>query len=283
MEILPADAKTLRDMITNEWFPHAEYELESTFGVNGVVDSTRFLAVAQRLKSKGFKEVRQPDRLTISLEDNTRYTIESEGTISQYCQDNSIVGKSPVIMIKDRAGNIHTLDLKEYDTRIKMRREIPLDLKDPRVKSHYATWAQQVKFFRLIQRWTFEGNGCIFDLSMVRSTKKDERGLWKRVTTFYDEFLQHNLMKEQPSYEIEVELKHDTEDTNTPEKALRVLVQGIGEVLRGIQRNPILIRNSVREKVLEGYKELVGAREETGFKGFRGVQPVTLELSLIHI
>jgi len=278
MELLPTDAKMLRDMVTTEWFPHEERELEATFGVNGVVDSTRFLAVAQRLKSRGLKEVRQPDRLTISLEDNTRYTIEGEGTIAKYCEDNSLAGKGPVPMIKDRAGNLHTLDLTEYDSRIKIRREMPIDMNDPRVKSHMATWDQRVKFFRLIQRWTFiGGKGVIFDLSMVRSTKKDDRGLWKQVKTFYDENLHHNILKEQPVYEIEVELDRQSEDTDTPDKAIQCLVQGIGEILKGIQRNPILIRNSVKTKVIEGYKTLVGANEEIGRRGFRGVQPITLE------
>ena len=277
MEIPPSDAQRLRTMVTDEWFPHEARELEATFGAEGVVDSTRFLAVAQRLKSRGLKEVRQPDRLTISLEDNTRYTIQGEGTIAQYCQDNTLSGKSAVAMIKDRAGDLHTLDLKEYDTRIKIRRELGLDMNDPRVKSHLATWDQRVKFFRLIQRWTFVGNGVIFDLSMVRSTKKDDRGLWKQVTKFYDPDKHQDLFKEQPSYEIEVELDRSSDVTKEPAAALTALIQGIGEVLRGIQRNPILIRNSVREKVLADYNKLVGATEEPGRRGFRGVQPVTLE------
>ena len=277
MELLPADAKTLRTMVTDEWFPHEKRELEATFGVNGVVDSTRFLAVAQRLKSKGLKEVRQPDRLTISLEDNTRYTIQDEGNIAQYCQDNTLTGKAAVAMIKDRAGDLHTLDLQEYDTRIKIRRELPLDMQDPRVKSHLATWDQRVKFFRLIQRYTFVGKGCIYDLSIVRSTKKDERGLWKQVTKFYDEDKHHNIMKELPVYEIEVELDRTSEDANTPQKALQAFVQGLGDVLRGIQRNPILIRNSIRASVLEGYRNLVGEDGSPTRRGFRGVQPVTLE------
>jgi len=265
-------------MVTDEWFPHEARELEATFGADGVVDSTRFLAVAQRLKSRGLKEVRQPDRLTISLEDNTRYTIQGEGTIAQYCQDNTLSGKSAVAMIKDRAGDLHTLDLKDYDTRIKIRRELGLDMNDPRVKSHLATWDQRVKFFRLIQRWTFVSpTGVIFDLSMVRSTKKDDRGLWKQVTKFYDPDKHHDLFKEQPSYEIEVELDRSSDATKEPSAALTALVQGIGEVLRGIQRNPILIRNSVRDKVLSDYTKLVGATEEPGRRGFRGVQPVTLE------
>lgn len=277
MELLPSDAETLRSMVSKEWFPHGERELEATFGVGGVVDSTRFLAVAQRLKSRGFKEVRQPDRLTISLEDNTRYTIQGEGTIAQYCEDNTLAGKSAVAMIKDRAGDLHTLDIKEYDTRVKIRRELALDMNDPRVKSHLATWDQRVKFFRLIQRWTFVGKGCIYDLSMVRSTKKDDRGLWKQVTRFYQEDKHHNIMKEQPVYEIEVELDRSSEDANTPEKAVAALITGIGDVLRGIQRNPVLIRNSVRDRVLQEYKRLVKGSDEVGKRGFRGVQPVTLE------
>jgi predicted NAD-dependent protein-ADP-ribosyltransferase YbiA (DUF1768 family) len=282
MELLPSDAETLRSMVSKEWFPHEERELEATFGVGGVVDSTRFLAVAQRLKSKGFEEVRQPDRLTISLEDNTRYTIQGEGTIAQYCEDNSIAGKSAVVMIKDRAGDLNTLDIKDYDVRVKVRRELPLDMNDPRVKSQMATWDQRVKFFRLIQRWTFIGKGVIFDLSMVRSTKKDDRGLWKQVTKFYQEEKHHNIMKELPSYEIEVELDRASPDSDTADKAIVSLIQGVGEVLRGIQRNPILIRNSVKEKVLEGYKTLVGASDEVGKRGFRGVQPITLETSNIR-
>lgn len=286
MELLPSDAETLRSMVSKEWFPHEERELEATFGVGGVVDSTRFLAVAQRLKSRGFQEVRQPDRLTISLEDHTRYTIQGEGTIAQYCEDNTLAGKSAIAMIKDRAGDLHTLDIKEYDTRVKIRRELALDMNDPRVKSHLATWDQRVKFFRLIQRWTFKGNGCIYDLSMVRSTKKDDRGLWKQVTKFYQEEKHHNIMKELPSYEIEVELDRTSEYANTPEKAVLALITGIGDILRGIQRNPILIRNSVRDKVLEQYKTLVKASDDVGRRGFRGVQPITLErenMRKIHI
>jgi predicted NAD-dependent protein-ADP-ribosyltransferase YbiA (DUF1768 family) len=282
MELLPSDAETLKSMVSKEWFPHEERELEATFGVGGVVDSTRFLAVAQRLKSKGFEEVRQPDRLTISLEDNTRYTIQGEGTIAQYCEDNTIAGKSAVAMIKDRAGDLNTLDIKDYDVRVKVRRELPLDMSDPRVKSQMATWDQRVKFFRLIQRWTFIGKGVIFDLSMVRSTKKDDRGLWKQVTKFYQEEKHHNIMKEQPVYEIEVELDRASSDANSPDKAIAALIQGIGEVLRGIQRNPVLIRNSVKEKVLDAYKTLVGASEEIGKRGFRGVQPITLETENIR-
>ena len=271
MELFSAEADTLRKIV-QEWTEHAERELEATFGPKGQVDATRFLTVAQRLKAKGFTALPQEDRLTITTTDNTRFTLLGMGIIQQYCRDNRLGGKPFIAMIKDRAGVESNLDLDDYDTRIKVRREIPLSADDSRVKDTLSTWAQQKKAFRLIRRWTFQGQGVIFDLSMVRSTKKDLRGnyIWVR------NFLDQDILSAPPIYEIEVELLRDPM-TDTPEKALASIVRGMGEVLRGLQKHTLLMRKSVGIKVLDAYKTLIGDDEGK----FRGVAPITLELKNI--
>jgi predicted NAD-dependent protein-ADP-ribosyltransferase YbiA (DUF1768 family)/SAM-dependent methyltransferase len=266
MELFPAEAETLKK-ITSEWLEHSERELEATFGVNGEVGATEFLNVAKRLKAKGYTALPQEDRLTITTPDHSRFTLSGLGVIQQYCRDNRLAGKPFVAMIKDRAGVESNLDLDDYTTRVKVRREIPLGNDDARVKEILATWPQQKKAFRLIRRWTFQGNGVIFDLSMVRSTKKDLKGNYVWVRNFTDQ----DITTLPPTYEIEVELVRG-ENTATPEKALASVVRGMGEVLRGLQKHTLLIRKSVKDKVINAYKTLVGDDK------FRGVAPVTLEM-----
>ena len=81
-------------------------------------------------------------------------------------------------------------------------------------------------------------------------------------------FQDFNHKATQPVYEIEVELER--EKFSSAEDALKSLLKGVGEILRGIQKHFLLIRKSVAQKVLQEYKEL------TGTDRFRGVAPITL-------
>jgi SAM-dependent methyltransferase len=71
-----------------------------------------------------------------------------------------------------------------------------------------------------------------------------------------------------PVYEIEVELDRGSLGDKD---AYSTLMKGVGEILRGIQGNPILISKAVKESVLNQYEEC------TKTKRFRGVKPSTLE------
>ena len=55
-----------------------------------------------------------------------------------------------------------------------MRNEIPLPIAV--INDVLTNWGQQKKAFRLIRRWSFEGDGFQFDLSIVHSTLKDAKG-----------------------------------------------------------------------------------------------------------
>jgi len=267
MELYAAEAESIKKRV-EEWMLHSNYELEATFGRPGrigEVDATTFLAVAQRLRAKGYRALPQGDYMTVTTPEHLRFTIGSLGVIQAYCEDDTMAGKPYDVMIKDRATAESQVDLDDYGVRIKVRRETSLASDDAQVVKLFETWPGQKKAFRMIRRWSFEGDGIQIDMSIVRSTMKLKSGDFKWQRKFRDQ----DVMNNPPTYEIEVELRHLPEDTAG--SATKRVIKGIGEILRGIQKNSILIRNSVADRVRGAYKEL------TGTDLFRGPALITLQ------
>ena len=278
MDIRKAEFDQLK-RLTQEWIDHPEQELEATFSASGAsgalgtgatggqVNSTTFAAIAKRLKNRGYTSVTQEDKLNIITPKHVRITLSGLGVIQQYCRDDRLSGRTFSAIIKDRTAQNATLDLEEYGVRIKARRERELGEKDPDVIELLDQWKVQQKAFRLLRRWTFRGDGIRFDLSMVRQTKRNVRGEFR----WQSKFTQQDISNEIPVYEVEVELERKEGDT--ADLAIQRFVKGIGEILRGIQKCPLLIRESVKRQVFAGYKQL------TKTDKFRGVSTRTLELA----
>jgi hypothetical protein len=264
MELLSAEIASMERQVS-EWIEHPEYELETTFGSTGQVDATTFLNVAKRLRAKGYTSLPQLDRMTIMTKDHVRFTLSSIGIIQQYCRDDVLAGKDYEAMIKDRSTATSTVDISEYNFRIKTRREIDMAKDDAEVKRMLEQWAVIPKAFRILRRWTFNIEGLNIDMSIIRSTSKTAKGDYKWQRKFRDQ----DIMKSAPIYEIEVELQHL--DGDTKEIALKRLIKGVGEVLRGIQKSTTLIRKSTKTAVLAAYKTL------TGSDRFRGPSMRTLQ------
>lgn len=263
MEVTSKEAESLKRILA-EWMTHPEQELEATCGGKRGVSITSFQDIMQRIQNKGFQALPQEDRLNILLPNTIRFTLAGLGQIQQYCRDNVVAGRPFTAMRKDRVGVESTIDFREYDVRVKARREIPITEDDDVLKPILSNWANEKKAFRLIHRWSFVGHGIRFDLSAVRSSPQDKTGKFVYTKNFGD----YNFLAKPPTYEIEVELVRD--DIKDVTEAMKVLIKGIGEILRGYQRNTILIRKSVREEVLLAYKTL------TSTDRFRGVAPITL-------
>jgi hypothetical protein len=282
MELFRPEAETLRNMVEG-WLTHEKRELEATFGLGGQVDQTRFLAVAQRLKARGYNELPPVNYMTITIKDdksdinvrrdtlksNTRFTIEGTDNIETYCRQESLENMDYDVILKTAIGNPtdDDLALDDYDMKFKVRREEERDKDEAIVSEILGTWSTKKKAFRVIRRWTFEGEGCVFDLSMIRSSKRNPSGAYQ----FTENFMDENILTQKPTYEIEVELKRKPE-TQTAEKATKLLIKAVGEVLRGLQKNSILIRKTQKDKALSGYFNLIGTNV------FRGVKPRTLEM-----
>ncbi len=266
MEVQQAQADKLKHLIS-EWSIHPEQELEATIGFKGNVSLTSFMDIMRRLRSKGYEQLPQEDYINILLPNTIRFTLMGLGHIQDYCTDDTIVGRPYTAIIKDRTGVEDTVDFKEYDTRVKVRREMPMATDDARLSPILKSWETQNKAFRIIRRWSFSGDGVRFDLSMVRSTLRDKTGSYKFVKTFKEQPILHA----QPTYEVEVELLRTADQTN--EVSLKKLIKGIGDILRGLQRNSVLIRKSMKEAVLQSYMALT---KQDKYPRFRGVNPVTL-------
>jgi len=271
MELYSADIAHIKGLV-DIWREKPDVELEATFGGGGTVDMETFLRVIARLKSKGFSEIAQEDSLTISLKDATRFTLKGDGIVKDYCRTN-ILGKDYTAIIKDRnisskAEAYSDVILDDYNVKIKSRREVEYSKDDTHIQSILKTWPSQEKYFRLIHRWTIHANGVKFDMSMVRSTPKG-----KTVRNFQ----QIDILKQAPVYELEVEINREGLSqvdgvAPTTDVIYNKFIQGVGEILRGIQGSPLLIRKSVVTGVLANYKKL------TKLDSFRGVNPVTLGL-----
>lgn len=254
MELFSAEAESIKKRV-EDWLSHPNYELEATFGkagANGEVNATTFLEVAQRLRAKGYRALPQGDYMTVITPEHIRFTLASLGVIQAYCEDDTMAGKPYTAMIKDRATPESQVDLDDYDTRIKVRRETEIAPDDAQIMKLFESWPQQKKAFRMIRRWSFEGDGIQIDMSIIRGTVKARSGDYK----WQRKFREQDIMTTAPTYEIEVELTRKQDDT--VEAATKRIIRGIGEVLRGIQKNTILIRNSVVVKVKNAYKELTG-------------------------
>ena len=259
--------------ILQDWSKDKRFELETTFGVRGVVDSNTFLQIAQRLRTKDFEFIPQDDRLSIITPSHIRISLEGMGVLQDYCRNDELQGKPFTAMFKDRAFQSRDLDVHEYNIRFKVRREEEISQDDDRVMQLLRTWGKQKKAFRLLRRWSFQGKGVRMDLSMVRqSPTMPGSGEFQWSSTFQE----RNILNEVPRYEVEVELLHDTEYTNTPDNALKSLIAGCGEVLRAIQKNTLLIRQSVADSVRREYQAITGSDK------FRGVGPVTLQVDNIR-
>lgn len=265
--------------------PRKNIELEACFGFEGSVDQTTFLRVANRLAARGFKAIPQPIYMTIKAEkDGVRFRLDNEHQIQNYCRDNKLVGKPFTAMVKDTTMTeeevqVKNVDLPEYSVRVKMRREVLKAERDPEVQKALKDWPTKLKHFRIIQRWTYEHaeKGVKFELSMVRSTRPMERREGKALVYNFQE---QNLITVDPTFEIEVEMDQSKYplETTTDEQAFKGLIAGIGEILKGIQNNTLLMRKSTKTKVYETYKKLTGLTTLE----FRGVNPKTLQVENIE-
>jgi len=267
------------DKLIKQWLindkPKEEMEMEAVFGKEGVVDASTFMAVAQRLRAKGYEPLPQDDRMSILVPTGLRFSIEGVGaltTMQNYCRDNKIQGKSFTVLSKSRHSPEESSKtiVEDYNFYIKNRIEEQVEMTDDRVRELLENWPQVEKAFRLIKRWTFRGKGIRIDMSMVRSTPSlNKQFLWQK--TFQDRVEDRDIFNQPIRYEIEVELQRD-EHTKTEEGARRCLIHGIGEILRAIQKNTFLITKPEADRVLADYTAL----NKSGT--FRGVQPITMEV-----
>ena len=248
------------------WLATPNTELEATVQK---LDYTGFLDIIRYLRSIGLTEVAEEPRLHIFLSGGLRFTLVGEGTISRYCQDNSLRDKQYEVILKEKkttgVGGISDIDLKDYDVRVKVRREQGLKRDNPRVLEALSKWDTLPKSFRHMKRYSFtsaQHTGLQFDASIVRENRKDRHGNHITHTTFTGS----QLSRQPLHYEMEVEALRNSSGS------LESFVLGVTSLLRGLQNSYVLVRNSVKQGVLD----YMTAKTEGTPRSFPGSQPVTL-------
>lgn len=257
----------------------SETELEATFQA---LNYTRFLDIIKTLRSLGLREEIQPPRLNIIVRGGMRFTLTGDSNIEAYCNDNDIKGKPFNVMLKSRANmddRPAEVDIPDYNMRIKLRREQPLNVRNTRVLELMKTWHTELKSFRYIHRYSFYSAkfpGLRFDASFVRQSAYvraagGRDGGYDRKRTFQEA----NLGAQPLRFEMEVEA--------IPGKDLKLkeFLTGISYVLRGIQNSYVITRDVVRTRILELLSKLTQTRTDR----FPGALPSTLErknMDIIH-
>jgi hypothetical protein len=264
MELTEKEISNLKKII-GEWVDHPkDYELEASFGGNRGLENAEFMSVLKRLRARYGDPYMEDTRLTITLKDASRFTIKDKDKIHEYCTTNQILGQKFVAIKKNSVGNDNDMGLPNYDVFVKTRKESPMN--DSQIQTAVKNWEKQYKAFRLINRWSFqdkqENPNVHIDVSVVYSTKMVYNDRTKRHEYAWS-FNYPDLKQEVPSYEVEVELVH-SEANKEQAHALKVFIGSMGEVLRGIQKSPVLIRKRVKEGVKAGYLELTGTKEFIG-------------------
>lgn len=301
MEFTKAQSTELKNLISI-WLSNPTFELECGYLKQDInrkdrkpvpqsMSVTTFQSVAQRLKDKGFESDAPQEYLNI-ITPGARYTVSSRGLISQYCKTESLKDISYTCMMKSRTPasdgvkEAKDIEMNDYDIRIRLRNEVIVEKDNGTIVDEQNNWDKIPKMFRLIKRWSYrkkDDSGVQYDLSIVRMNRK-----FQKTTTFQ----QADIMNQHPQYEVEVEVvRSDFPDPKTPvDYVLKRLIAGIGNILRGIQQNALLITNSLTRTVILQYLELVknsitdksGRQlmdDQTGTikPMFRGCAPVTLE------
>jgi SAM-dependent methyltransferase len=262
LELYPSEVTAI-SILWGAWERATDTEIEATFKS---LDYTSFLNVIKYLRAIGLVEEPQEEKLNIMVAGGLRFTVVGDAAVRAYCRDNSLSGKKFHVIKKTKkmatADGMTEVDLKEYDVRIKIRREQLLDRTNHQVVEALSKWNTLPKSFRYIKRFQFKSStheGIVFDASLVRESKKNTAGGY--VTSV--NFNATQIMRSPMRYEMEVEALRGGKQSS--------LLIGIATVLRGIQRSYVLVRNSVKKAVQD---QLAG---QTGVKsGFPGAQPITL-------
>jgi hypothetical protein len=242
------------------WLSLKDTELEA---VIQRVDATQWMDIMKRLRSIGLQEEVQQPYLTIIVEGGMRCVITGEDSVRKYCQTNKLPDSATCNM-KANIRDIQPIELKDYDVRIKLKREQNVSRDDIKFQEIMLKWPLLQKSFRYIRRYSFStAKGARFDLSIIRQSAYTQQRRYATATSFKEA----DILNQPLRYEVEVEAIMEGAPTEPMS-----FIGKIGQVLQGKQRSHAVIKNSQRMAVLNSFKSLFGQNTK-----FPGPKAITLE------
>ena len=265
-------------------------ELEIRFGTRGInpISKIDFDNVIQKLKSCGFYMLNATDySLKIQSEyidkqsgktydSNIRVEINGIHNIQKYCNTNSLTihDINPHFTQKQKAivdnNKIHPVNIDEYNMRVSYQTERNIKSYSPTAENIKASWEDNKKTFRYINRISFIHNDFPIrvDMSIVKSNK--ERKYIYKGRTFYKTIPEYtfesaNILDNPEKYEIELEILNNKvgagTDYNNTQSLMKGLKRVIKYVLSGLQNTNYPISYSEMKKIGIDYLKLVHGKE----------------------
>jgi hypothetical protein len=270
-----------------------QYEMEVKFGTRGVKRLTKqdYDNVIKKLKDTGFYSNQtdgyyclkiQPEFIDTrtgefrSSNDMDRFRVEINGltNIQEYCRNNNIeqllntktsqevsIMKKMDVRLGEKNEPIHSADFDDFNFRVTYKNEEGVSKTSKIGLELVSNWNKSKKVYRYINRVTFEHRDYPFkiDLSIVRSSTKDNRGQLSKTYNVQDS----NVFQNSETYEVEIEVKNEDAKImyRGPEELTRNIEKITKIVLSGLQKTNYPVSYVEQKKTMDDYMRLLHEEE----------------------
>jgi hypothetical protein len=273
------------------------YEMEAKFGTRGIrpISKIDYDNVIKKLLSLGYVTNNkngiyslriQPEFLDVKTgkfktsSDFERFRIEVSGldNISEYCKTNdirlinnsnansvSIMRKLDLIINKEENIRLQSANFDDFNFRVTIKNEESISKSGKIGMDIFDNWLKSRKVFRYINRVKLNpplnsgiNNAFSVELSIVRSSNKDERGWMTKTYNIEDSNVFHNT----ETYEIEIEVLRSAKYMyKTPQELSNALQNIVKHVLCGLQKTNYPISYPEQKLTLQKYHKLLFEEE----------------------
>jgi hypothetical protein len=280
-------SKQLLDSVPGKY---ADYEMEVKFGTKGIKHITKidYDNVVKKLKEMNFKTRSANGSYTLKIQpefldsktgefrtagDFNRFRIEISdlNVIQEYCRTNNLshlvdtkyTNVSIMKKLDAKVGDevIQSADFDEFNFRVTYKVEETVSKNGKMGQELIDNWNKSRKLFRYIKRISFINDDYPFriDLSIVRTSSKDERGRLIKTYNVQDS----NVFQNPETYEIEIEVINS--EAKIKYNNADLLTKGVEHmakiVLSGLQCTNFPISYTEQKRTLSEYMKLIHEAE----------------------
>ena len=276
-------SKQLLDSVPGKY---SAYEMEVKFGTKGIKHLTKmdYDNVVKKLKEMNFKTRSANGSYTLKIQpefldsktgefrtagDFNRFRVEIDDltVIQEYCRTNNLdhlvdtkynnvsIMKKMDAKVGDEV--VQSADFDDFNFRVTYKVEETISKNGKIGQELIQNWNKSRKLFRYIKRVSFSNDDYPFrvDLSIVRTSSKDERGRLIKTYNVQDS----NVFQNPETYEIEIEVINS--EAKIKYNNANLLTKGVEHlskiVLSGLQCTNFPISYTEQKKVLTSYMKLI--------------------------
>jgi len=280
-------SKQLLDSVPGKY---SEYEMEVKFGTRGIKHLTKidYDNVVKKLKEMNFNPSAANGFYTLKIQpefldyksgefrtagDFNRFRVEIDGltNIQEYCRTNNLEHLIDTkftevnILKKNDVKNgeevVQSADFDDFNFRVTYKVEEQVSKNGKIGQELVQNWNKSRKLFRYVKRISFINVLYPFriDLSIVRTSSRDERGRFNKTYNVQDS----NVFQNPETYEIEIEVINSDAKIkyNSPEALTRGVEHISKIVLSGLQCTNFPVSYTEQKQTLMNYMKMIHDQE----------------------